>query len=59
MPFLTLINQSSLVMVHDLHTMAPVFFPAKTNAPLPIDPDAVLPCPIACQWLQSVAAQGR
>jgi hypothetical protein len=47
------------VIIHNFNIEGAIFFPAKTNPPLPIDPDAVLPCPIAGQQLQSIAPQVR
>jgi len=44
-----------LVIIHDLYVMRVAFSPSKTNAPLVIDPDAVLSRAVAGKGLQSVA----
>ena len=36
-----------LVIVHDLHLAWPVILPPEINPPVRVDPDAVLPGPIA------------
>jgi hypothetical protein len=46
---------SPLVIVDDLYVVRIAGTPPKTNAPLIVDPDAVLAGPIALQRLQPVA----
>ena len=43
------------MVVHYLHVFGACFRPAKTDAPLIVDPDAVLAGSIALQSLQSIA----
>jgi len=45
----------SSMVVHYLHVFGACFRPAKTDAPLIVDPDAVLAGSIALQSLQSIA----
>ena len=44
-------------MVDDFHVVRTVGGPPETDPPLRIDPDAVLPCAISLECLQSVARQ--
>ena len=44
-----------LMVVDDLHLVSVVVPPDEADAPLNVDPDAVLPCPIALQRFQAVA----
>ena len=43
------------MVVHDFNTLRTEPRPDKADSPLVVDPDAVLPVPIATQRLQSVA----
>jgi len=43
------------VVILDLHVLSASFGPAKANAPLIVDPNAVLASPIAFECLQPVA----
>ena len=44
-------------MVDDLHVAGSVFRPAETDAPLGIDPDAVLARAVSAKCLQPIASQ--
>ncbi len=44
----------SLVVVHDLHVVSIATVPPEADPPLVVDPDAVLPGPIAPQPLQAI-----
>jgi hypothetical protein len=46
-----------LVVIDDLHVVSICSFPAETDAPLVVDPDAVLSGPISPQNLQPVAGR--
>ena len=48
-----------LVIIHDLNLIGVTLQPDKTNAPLLINTNAVLPFPIALQCFQSVPRQCR
>jgi hypothetical protein len=43
------------MIVHDLHVVSVPIFPHKTNAPLIIDADAVLPFAVSLQRVKPVA----
>jgi len=43
-----------LVIIHNLYFMRVAFSPSKANAPLVIDPDAVLSRPVARKGFQPV-----
>jgi hypothetical protein len=45
------------MIIHNFNVAGAILSPAKTNTPLPIDPDAVLSCPITGQRFQSIALQ--
>jgi len=47
------------MIIHNFNIAGAIIFPTKTNTPLPVDSNAVLPCPITGQRLQPVAAQSR
>lgn len=42
------------MIVHDFYVISITINPFKTDPPLIVDPDAVLPCPVAAELLQSV-----
>ena len=42
------------MVINDLDILSTTAFESETDAPLIVDSDAVLPCPIACQKLQPV-----
>lgn len=46
------------MVVNDLDIMGITFAPSKTDAPLIVDPDAMLTCPIATQLFQVIARWG-
>ena len=46
----------SSVVIHDLYIARPVVGPTETDAPLRIDPDAVLTAAVTPQGFQSVTA---
>ena len=48
---------TSSVVVHDFNVAGSVVCPAETDPPLGVDPDAVLPCAVAPQYLEAVASQ--
>jgi hypothetical protein len=45
------------MIVHNLYVVGVAFSPNKTNAPLVIDTDTVLPFAVTLQWMKSVAAR--
>jgi hypothetical protein len=47
------------MIIHDFDIPRIAIAPAKTNAPLVVDPDAVLPTPIASKGLKSIARRHR
>ena len=46
------------VVVHNLHIARPVVGPAEADAPLCVDPNAVLTAAVAPQYLKPIARQG-
>ena len=46
MPFLKFITPTSSFLIYNLHIIGSIVFATKINAPLPIYPNAVLPCPL-------------
>ena len=58
MPFL-IITGSPSVIIGDFNFIRSVSFPEKTNPPLTVNPDAVLPDPICFQHLQPVSWWGE
>jgi hypothetical protein len=42
------------MIVHDFYVISIPIRPFKADIPLFVDPDAVLPCPVAAEHLQSV-----
>ena len=49
----------SLVVIHNFHVVWPVGRPPEADAPLRVDPNAVLPGPDAPERFQSIARQSR
>ena len=47
--------EAALWVIHYFHVVRVACFPDKANAPLVIDSNAVLPLPVAREFLQSVA----
>jgi hypothetical protein len=47
------------VIVHNLDINRIAGFPPKTDSPLIIDPNAVLPCPISLQRFKSISWRGN
>jgi hypothetical protein len=45
------------MIVHNLYVVSVSLSPHKTNAPLVIDADTVLPVAVSFQWMKSVAAR--
>jgi hypothetical protein len=42
------------MIVYDLHVIGISIVPAKANAPLIVNPDAVLPQSVSTQWFQPI-----
>ena len=45
------------MVINDLHILSVMAGPSEADSPLIIDPDAVLPLPVAPQSLQSIAGR--
>src|SRR5258705_1330753 len=46
---------SSIMIVHDLHSLRSGVRPSETNAILLVDPDTMLPLPITLQQFQAIS----
>jgi hypothetical protein len=57
--FLCAIAVSSSMVVHDLDVVRAPVAPGKADPPALVDPNGVLPGPVAFQRFQPVAADGR
>jgi hypothetical protein len=42
------------MIVDDLNILRGIIMPAKADPPLAVDPDAVLPCTVAAEFLQAI-----
>lgn len=47
------------MIIHNLNLLGAGLFPDKTNAPLVVDPNAVLSCAATLQSFQAVAGRGH
>src|SRR5579864_3472907 len=54
-PFLKAITRSLLVVIRDFYVCWSRFGPHETNAPLIVNPDAVLSCPISNQRFKAIS----
>lgn len=45
------------MVIHDLHVIGIAFQPLETNAPLVVDPDAVLPLTISTKPLEMIGGR--
>ena len=58
-PFFAGIVFTSSVIIYDLYIAWPIIFPAETNSPLRVDPNAVLIGPVIPSRFDPVARQAR
>lgn len=45
----------ALVIIRQLHVIGVAILKSKANAPLVVDGDGILACPVSFQWVESVA----
>jgi hypothetical protein len=55
----SLVLQNALVIIDDFHFITMAFTPNKTDAPLIVDPNRMLPFPIASQCFQLISRRRR